>query len=74
MNFKNGQFVLEGRKEILLWAKYQFWKAGIPPEEFRKTRIGDLKDIMDIENAIEEKSQRNQGIQDALSRMGKTKW
>ena len=33
----------------------------------------DLKDIMDIEEAIEQKSRRNQGVQDALSNM-KRKW
>jgi hypothetical protein len=63
--------LLEGKEESLLWLKYKFFEEGIGPQEFRKCQMRDIKEIMEIKNAVEERRQRESDIQDALSRMGR---
>jgi hypothetical protein len=63
--------LLEGKEESLLWLKYKFFEEGIGPREFRKCQMRDIKEIMEIKNAVEERRQRESDIQDALSRMGR---
>jgi len=55
----------------LLWLKHKFFKQGIGPDEFKKAQMRDINDIMDIENAINERRQREGEVQDAISRMGR---
>jgi len=50
-------------------AKERFFQKGISPEEFKRTRITDIKDIMDIEQAWTQKSERERKINEALSSM-----
>jgi len=59
------------KPESMMWLKYKFFEAGISPNEFRKSQMKDIKDIMDIKDAVEERRQRENDIQDALSRMGR---
>lgn len=62
-------FKLESNKEVLIWLKYQAWEKGISPFEFKKIQIRDLHDIIDIKNAMDEKSQREQNIQNMMRGM-----
>jgi hypothetical protein len=57
--------------EKLMWAKLKFFHAGISPREFRKTRTSDILEIMEIENAREEKIERERKMQE---KMNKLKW
>jgi len=52
-----------------LWAKYQFFERGISPEEFKKTQIRDLRDIMEIKNAVKEKNIREEKVREMISKM-----
>jgi len=54
-----------------MWAKLKFFHAGISPREFRKTRTSDILEIMEIENAREEKIERERKMQE---KMNKLKW
>jgi len=38
---------------------YVFWKNGISPREFRRNFTKDIKDCIDIDNAINEKGMRD---------------
>ena len=64
---------MKGKKEILLWLKYKFFKEGISPREFNKMAMRDIHDIIDIDNAMEEKQLREQEIYDLMNR-GRYKW
>lgn len=64
---------MEGKREILLWLKYKFFKEGISPREFMKNKMSDIKDIIDLDNAIEEKSRREQEIHNLMNR-SKMRW
>lgn len=55
--------------EILLWAKYQFFERGIGPEEFGRTQMRDIKDIMHIKNAVKEKQLREETVQEMVESM-----
>ncbi len=55
---------------MLLWTKYKFFKAGISPHEFRKCRMRDIIDIMEINNAMDTKMAREQKIKEMIARMG----
>ena len=56
-------------KEVLLWSKYQFFKRGISPEEFKKTQMRDLRDIMEINKAVEEKQIREEKVREMIESM-----
>lgn len=61
-------FILENSKEILLWYKYQFFERGIGPDEFRRSQMRDIKDIMQINNAVKEKQIREEKVREMMSR------
>lgn len=65
MNPQRG-FKLE-ESEKLLWWKYLFWEKGIDPNTFKKCQMRDIKDIMDIKNAIESKTRCEKAIQDQIN-------
>jgi len=52
-----------------LWLKYKFFEAGISPNEFRKCQIRDIKDIMDIKEAMDTRAMRNAKVRDMMARM-----
>lgn len=60
---------MESKSELLLWYKYKFYSKGIGPREFNNSKMSDIQDIIDIENAINEKQKRETSIQDALRSM-----
>lgn len=62
-------FKFDTNEQKLLWFKYKFFEAGISPNEFRKCRISDINDIMEIKNAIDEKAGREQLIRDMVGSM-----
>ena len=52
-----------------MWLKYQFFQAGISPYEFRKCRVKDIKEIMDVKGAIDERAMREQKIRNMRAKM-----
>jgi len=48
---------------------YASWKKGISPEEFKKCKIKDIKLIMGIDSAINEKNLREQQINKLMSQV-----
>ncbi len=61
-------FPLENPMEAMLWAKYQFFERGIGPDEFRRSQIRDIKDIMQIKNAVKEKQLREEKVQEMMKK------
>ncbi len=61
--------MLETPGEAILWAKYQFFERGIGPDEFRKARMGDIVDIMQIKNAVKEKQLREEMVKEMIANM-----
>ena len=53
----------------MLWAKYQFFERGIGPDEFRRTQMRDIVDIMQIKNAIKEKQLREELVREMMANM-----
>lgn len=53
----------------MLWIKYKFFEQGISPEEFRRCQVRDLRDIMDIKNAMDTRAIRESKIRDMIARM-----
>ena len=49
--------------------KYKFFEAGISPREFRKCQMRDIKDIMDIKNAIDQRAKREREVQNMIAQM-----
>lgn len=45
-------FTITGAREKLLWCKYLFFKNGIPPDIFDKTKMSDILAMVDITNAL----------------------
>lgn len=56
-------------EEYLLLAKESFFKSGISPNEFKRTKMEDIKDIMDISDAWDLKSKRENAINKAVAEM-----
>ena len=52
-----------------MWAKYKFFEAGISPKDFNKCKVKDIKEIMEIKSAIDEKTSREAKIKAAMMRM-----
>jgi len=64
--FKTGSI-----KEAILWFKYACWEKGIGPNEFRNCFLSDIRDIMDIQTAINNKNMRQSEVNNL---MRKIKW
>lgn len=56
-------------KEKLMMMMYDAYKQGISPQQFRRSRISDIIDIMEIKNAVEEKTLREQEIQKLMAKV-----
>jgi len=52
-----------------MWAKYKFFEAGISPKDFNKCKVKDIKEIMEIKSAIDEKASREAKINAAIRGM-----
>jgi len=52
-----------------MWSKYQFFEKGISPNEFRKCRMKDIKEIMEVKNAINERAMREQKVKNMIAKM-----
>lgn len=61
--------MLESPAEALLWAKYQFFERGIGPDEFRRSQMRDIVDIMQIKNAVKEKQLREEVVREMMESM-----
>ncbi|MCK5281878.1 MAG: hypothetical protein KAK00_00550 [Nanoarchaeota archaeon] len=68
-NLKDGFETTDPKMSLLIW-KYRYFKAGIPCHMFRQEQKRDILDIIAIDNAFNEKSEREAEIS-AL--MGKIK-
>jgi len=49
--------------------KYKFFEKNISPREFRKCRMSDIQDLMDIGNEIEIKMKREQKVKSLIANM-----
>jgi len=52
-----------------MWLKYKFFEVGISPNEFRKCRMKDIKEIIQIKGAIDERAMREQKIRNMRANM-----
>ena len=66
-------FQLSGKEELILFNKWKFWRNGISPTEFNKISTRDLIDIVEIDNAINEKAMREKEVNKLLRNI-RTKW
>lgn len=48
---------------------YKFLEKGISPREFRKCRSQDIKDMIDLDNTIQEKTNREIKIKNMMNEM-----
>jgi len=55
--------------EALLWWKYLYWKQGIPTHLFNKEALKDIHDVIDVHNAISQKSDREKKINDMIRKV-----
>ena len=62
-------FELQGTREKLLFWKWVYWKNGISCREFRRERISDIKDVIEIDNAIIQKEKRERKVQEMLHKL-----
>ena len=62
-------FTLDDPQEILLWKMYKAYQSGISPAEFRKCNMDDLNNIFEIQTAVNEKSERERKVKEAMARM-----
>ena len=67
-NLKEGFEVTDQKQVLLLW-KYRYWKNGIPCHQFRKERMNDVSDVMDIDTALSEKAGREAQVNDLMNKM-----
>lgn len=54
---------------IILWQKYQYWKQGIPAHQFRKERASDVKDILELDNAMQRKEINIRAVEKAMAEL-----
>lgn len=50
--------VINGNKEKLLWYKYVFFKNGIPPDVFDKTKMSDILAMVGVSDALKSQEAR----------------
>lgn len=48
---------------------YKAWEKGISPREFRSCRASDIQDIMEIEQAVNEKTENEAEINKIIAQM-----
>lgn len=64
-------FILSGNEEIHLYYKWVFWKKGITGKEFRSEWKRDIKDIMAIEDAVNQRELREAQLRKLMANV---KW
>lgn len=69
MNSGKEGFSTNDHQAIILWQKYQYWKNGIPAHQFRKERLSDVKEIMEIESAMQRKQINIQAVEQAMAEL-----
>ncbi len=52
-----------------MWFKYLCFERGISPEEFKKSEMRDIEDILSIKNAVDNKIKNENEIQAAMMQM-----
>jgi hypothetical protein len=52
-----------------LWWKWLYWKKGISTREFKNEYLNDIKDVIEINNAVEEKQLREQKVRSMMNNM-----
>ena len=57
---------MENSIESMMWLKYKCFEVGISPNEFRKCQIRDIKDIMELKNAVDERALREQKVREMM--------
>jgi len=62
-------FEIKDPQEILMWKMYKAYQIGISPTEFRKCNMDDLNNIFEIQTAVNEKSERERKVKEAMARM-----
>ena len=62
-------FTLNDPQEIMMWKMYNAYKVGISPAEFMKCNMDDLNTISEIQNAVNEKTNRNRKVMEAMAGM-----
>lgn len=65
-----GTRLADPRDRLAYW-KYVYWTKGISAHQFRKERISDIMDIMDVKHAVDDKKQR---IDEMNNMMGDMQW
>lgn len=62
-------FELENLREALLFWKWLYWKNGITTRSFLQERITDVRDVVEINGAIEQKQIRESKIRSMASKV-----
>ena len=55
--------------EYLLWAKQKFYEMGISPSEFKKCKVRDIRDVLEISSEIGLKRKREQEVQEIMNNL-----
>jgi hypothetical protein len=61
----------ENEGEFLLFAMHKFWEKGIGPNEFRKCKMKDIKNIQQIDNSINSRIEHEKKVQEMINNL---KW
>lgn len=62
-------FNLDSIEEILLFWKWVYWNKGISTKVFKSEFMSDIKDVMDVNNAIHNKGLREAEIKNLVSQV-----
>lgn len=62
-------FILNRPSDLIAWWMYCAYTKGISPKEFKKCKISDIKVIMGIDSAINEKNMREAQIRKLMSQV-----
>ena len=65
----NMPLIIENKEQILIYYKYKYFKNGISGKDFRKERISDIEDNVDLDNAFKKMDNRKVKIQNMLRNM-----
>lgn len=67
-NLKDGFVTKDAKMTFLLW-KHKYFKAGIPCHLFRKEQVRDIIDVIDIDNALNDKTSREAKVNDLMNKV-----
>ena len=60
---------IDNPSDRLAMQKYHFFKNGISPVEFRRCQMRDIQEIMEIDNAVQDREIREQKMRSAMASM-----